>query len=178
MSIPIILGIDLSVTGLGLVAVPGDWDLDWRRIRRTTLGIKLSRGASAADHIRRRSALARDVVAWATHVRATHVWIEGYPASGRVFNLAMVAEIGGVARDHLATRLGLYAETAPQSTARKLFLGKLPREDKKAHVVQAIQALASPSWTPDECDAFVAANFGLSELGFPCAAGVLLPRAA
>ena len=173
-----ILGIDLSLTGLGLVAVPGDWGLDFARVKRVTLGIALKKDASATEQITRRSRLSLDVVTWAEHVGATHAWIEGYPASGGVYNLDKLAEIGGVVRDHLANYFRLYAETAPQSTARKFFLGKLPQRERKAIVVENVQALASPEWTADECDAFVAANFGLSELGLPCVAGVLIGRAA
>ena len=165
----VVVGIDLSLTGLALVAVPEDWDLQWSRLRRTTLTTKKdeSEGTRARDQIARIDALSRDVCRWVDWTGATDVWIEGYPASGRVFNLDKLAELGGVVRHELG-RMGLFAETSPQSSARKLVLGKLPRAKHKQHVVSVLKSVTTVFKTDDERDAFVAANWGLSELGMCC----------
>jgi len=38
----VVMGIDASLTGTGLVAVPSDWGLDWGKASRIKLGLGLS----------------------------------------------------------------------------------------------------------------------------------------
>jgi hypothetical protein len=165
---PRIVGIDLSLTGLGLVAFPGDWDLDWRRIAHERHGEKLSRGASDHDRLGRMNRLADAAARFCESVRATNVWVEGYPGSGRVYGLPALCELGGIVRHRLAGS-GLWAATSPLTTARKLVLGKLPRRDVKRILHETLRTMGAPaSWSGDELDAWVAANFGASELGACC----------
>jgi hypothetical protein len=105
----IVVGIDLSLTGLGLVAVPGDWDLTWSRIATERHGIPLRRDASPRERTSRNATLAASALRFCERVNATHCWIEGYPASGRVFGLPALAELGGVVRHTLAAA-GLHAD--------------------------------------------------------------------
>jgi hypothetical protein len=60
-------------------------------------------------------------------------------------------------------RAGIALRTANIGTARKLLLGKLPRQGAKHAVHAALHAGGSPAWSLDQADAFVAANLGLSE---------------
>jgi Holliday junction resolvasome RuvABC endonuclease subunit len=163
----VVLGVDLSLTGLGLVAVPTDWDLRWSRVARATLGMELSKGASARELAMRRRALCDDVARWASRRNVTHVWFEAYPVMGRVFNVDKLAELGGVFKDRLA-EIGLHPEPVSNTTARKLLLGKLPPSDRKAVVVEMLRLLGAGFDDPDQADAFAVANYGLSELGAPC----------
>lgn len=169
---PVVLGIDASLTGTGLVAVPADWDCDWRRVEHVTLGVSLTRLASERERIERMQALALDVRVWAVRVGATHAWIEDVP-SGRAFNIPQLAELRGFIRSELARECRLFVERSNQSSARKLFLGALPQRDRKAAVVETIDRMTNIFDSTDEKDAFVsAANWGLSELGATC---IVLP---
>ncbi len=115
-----IVGTDPSFTGLGLVAVPPSWDLDWRRVRAVSLGYGLPTGASARDWLRRTAALADDVCTFVDRVKADRVRIEQQLASGRAFNVPQLSELIGVIRDRVLSRCGIAAELVPQSAARKL----------------------------------------------------------
>lgn len=164
-----IIGIDLSMTGLGLAAVPADWDLVWTRIatERHSEPLRTSSDAARIDAMRR---LADSVERFCDRHRARHVYIEGYPVSGRVFGLPLLCELGGVVRARLAAE-GLHAETAPLSSARKLLMGKLPRRDVKAMVHATVRSMGVPAgWSGDEIDAFVAANWGAGERALCCVA--------
>lgn len=165
-----LVGVDLSSRGLGLVALPPAWDLAWPRIVTARLSEPMRRGATEAEQIARRARLADGVLRFCDRVHATSVWIEGYPLSGRVHGLSGLCELGGVVRDRLA-HVGLDVRTAPLSTARKLVLGRLPRAEVKRITHEVLRSVGAPaSWTGDELDAFVAANFGASELGVCCIA--------
>ncbi len=162
----VVLGVDLSLTGLGLVAVPVSWDLRWGQVARCSLGLNLPAGASPREHMLRRRALCDDVARWASRRSVTHVWFEGYPMGGRLFNIDKLAELGGVLKDRFAD-LGLYPESVPEVTARKLFLGHLPQRDRKAVVAETLRQIGADFDDKDQADAFVVANYGLSELGAP-----------
>jgi hypothetical protein len=54
----VVLGLDLSLTGAGMAAVPVDWNGDWTRIAHATVGHPLRRDASEADRVGRHHALA------------------------------------------------------------------------------------------------------------------------
>ncbi len=166
----VIIGIDLSLTGLGLCALPPDWDLVWSRIATERHGIPLRKDATAAERGARIRTLADAAHRFCDRHHATAAYIEGYPVSGRVYGLPALCELGGVVRATLASS-GLVAETAPLSTARKLVLGKLPRRDVKHILHETIRSMGAPaSWSGDELDAWVAANYGASEVGACCVA--------
>jgi hypothetical protein len=172
----VVMGVDLSQTGLGLVAVPGDWDLNWGRIARVTVGRKLAKGAPPWEAAERLEYLITEAIGFARRYGATHVFIEGYPKGGRVFNLDMECELGGALKLALRRELGLTAHTSHISTARKLVLGKLPRSDVKKITHTVVRSLGPmPFATGDEIDAWVAANLGMSLLGL-CA--VAAPQVA
>lgn len=170
MTRSVVLGIDASLTGTGLVAVPSDWDCDWKRVRHITLGVSLTKLATERERLERMQSIALDVRIWAVRVGATHAWIEDVP-SGRAFNIPQLAELRGFIRSELSRECRLFVERSNQSSARKLFLGKLPQKDRKTITLQTLDSITSIFDSPDEKDAFVsAANWGLSELGAPCIA--------
>jgi hypothetical protein len=166
MSKVVVCGIDLSQTGLGLVAVPGDWGGDWSLLPSARIGRDLPKHAGFWEHITRLDYVCSEAVKWLQEQSCSHIWIEGYPIGGRVFNLHMEAEIGGALKVAIRRTLRVSADTAPMSTARKLILGKLPRAGVKKILHQVIDSLGCPrSWSGDEKDAFVAANWGWSLIG-------------
>lgn len=167
-------GIDLSLTGLGLSAIPSDWDPsmpeDWVRIRRTTLGT----GKDWGSLIDRADDLAEDVVRWllrldcfAAQIAICH---EGYPVGGRVFNLDKICELGGIVKRAIRMKreLGHEVWKAEQNKARKLVCGKLPVKGRKEAAIAAIRAKAFGTLdkaTKDECDSIVANNYYRKHLG-------------
>src|SRR5689334_22259899 len=106
----VVLGIDLSLTGLGLCAVPVDWGLEFKRVLRCTIGLDLPKEAPPLKLAERRGAPAADVwnyVNWLRDDRDVDeisVYVEGYPVGGRVFNLDKLAELGGVVKHELCAR--------------------------------------------------------------------------
>ena len=156
------------MTGLGLVAIPDDWELDFSRIRRVTLSTSPEDGDEAV----RRQMLADDVCAWFTWIDRMHedgaeMWVEGYPNGGRVFNLPLLCELGGVIKHEMRLR-GWYVQTAPLTKGRALLGTGNGRGAKAAaqHVVKAMDT-GCILQTEHERDAFVCAQYGLAEIPAP-----------
>lgn len=169
----IVIGVDLSPTGLGLVAIPLDWDLNWSRLRAAVYGYPLSRAACVEAHVARLRSIVADACAFVRRCEATHVFLEGYPIMGGrgTFNLHLVCEVGGAMRLALSERLGLAARTSPITTARRLVVGPHRPAGSKALIQTAVREMGAPAaWTEHEIDAWVAANYGASELGGCCVA--------
>lgn len=161
-----ILGLDLSLTASAAVAVPLDWDGDWSRVRSLVVGEKLRREASDAERARRTETIAARIVAFARSTGATRAFIEGY-AYGLKTSAHSLGELGGVVRLELV-RAGFELTTVPMQTARKLLLGRCPRQGAKVAVAETLKAAGARFESLDECDAMAAANWGLSELGAYC----------
>lgn len=170
----ILVGLDLSMRGLGLVAVPLSWDLDWKRVRFKSLEYKLRKDATTVEEVTRLKALSRDVRKWCLDVGATEVWAE-HLAAHQGFSVVQLAEL------RAAVRLRLWASQfdvkfVPEMTARKLLLGWVPAKDRKAHVVEALKIAGDPFDYDDERDAFAIANYALHEHGAPCLHDLLGPK--
>ena len=173
---PVVLGIDASLTSTGLCAIPLDWDMRWEKLRCHSIKRSLTKVATERERIERMQSIAVEVRCFAVQVHATAVWIEDLP-SGRAFNIPQLAELRGFIRAELARdlQLRLFVERANQSTIRKLLLGKLPPSDRKAAVAAALDLMTAdcvikPFDDGDQRDAFVVANWGLSECAAPCVA--------
>jgi hypothetical protein len=169
-----VVGIDFSLTGLGLCAIPGGWDPTypdhWKLVTLATLTTP-----AGVPIYERADALACDVVRWLRglgvppeRLRLCH---EGYPlgpGKKAVFNLDKLIELGGIVKRAIWLDLRLDVWPSPQSTSRKLVCGRLPQKDRKKAAIAAIQGKAFGELddaTPDECDAVVAANLYCKELG-------------
>ncbi len=163
----IIGGLDISLTGLGAVAVPSGWDLDWRRVERASFGVPLPKNASTREVTGRLRDLARDVRTWLIRVGATHVVADELPPQAKGFSMVPLGEMRGVLRLELLDQCGLDLQFVNQSTARKLLLGKLPPSKRKEHVVQALQAAGADFSDADQCDAFCTVNAVLDDFEIP-----------
>lgn len=159
----VLLGLDLSLTASAAVAVPLDWDGDWSRVRSCVVGEKLRRDASDAERARRTETIAARLVAFARATGATKAFIEGY-AYGLKTSAHSLGELGGVVRLELV-RAGLELVTVPMQTARKLLLGRCPRQGAKVAVAEALRAAGARFEAFDEFDAMAVANWGLSDAG-------------
>lgn len=164
-----ILGLDLSLNASAAVSVPISWDGDWSRVRSCVVGEKLRRDASDAERARRTETIAMRLVAFARSSGATKAFIEGY-AYGLKTSAHSLGELGGVVRLELV-RAGIELVTVPMQTARKLLLGRCPRQGAKVAVAEALKAAGARFETLDEFDAMAVLNWGLSEVGGYCFAG-------
>lgn len=174
----IIAGLDISLTGLGMVAVPSDWDLDWRRIERVSLGVPLSRHATTREVTTRLRDLARDVRTWLIRVGASVVVAEDLPTHA-AYSIVPLAELRGVLRLELLDQAGLDLQFVNQSTARKHLLGRLPASERKEHVIEALRARGADFDDADQCDAFCTVNAVLDDYEIPSLSNLLWqPEAA
>lgn len=169
----IVVGADLSLSGLGLVAIPPGWFPDWSKIRRVTLhSPNSSRPAPERYH-----ALAEDVVRWVAWVREAFkdevsVWAEGsIMMRDRAHSIRSQLKLHGVVENYLWRHLKLELRTAEQTSGRMLFLGRMPTKDRKSFVAQCLQKTGCDfddlDGGMDKGDAFVAGNYGVHELGLP-----------
>lgn len=110
--------------------------------------------------------LKRALVAFARATGATKAFIEGY-AYGLKTSAHSLGELGGVVRLELV-RAGLELVTVPMQTARKLLLGRCPKQGAKVAVAEALRAAGARFEGLDESDAFAVLNWGLSEVGGYC----------
>jgi 5-methylcytosine-specific restriction protein A len=160
------IGIDASLTGLGLAAIPADWALRFERVRRKTFKTGSLWAAPG-----RMGALARDVCRWIQYVTkpgdTIQVWMEGSITNSPdlAYSVRSQLKLAGVIEEHLWRLLELECLTAEQSTIRSLLLGKLPAGDRKAAVIKVLRVATSEPWDPNEYDAFTAANYGLKQNG-------------
>lgn len=156
MARQVFLGIDLSLRSLGLCAIPSDWNGDFEKLSRTTLGIDLSKKSTAKERIQGRMALAADVRRYAVALHVTHVCYEDTLPRDAFQIKASATLLGHVERE--LAKVELVAEPVNQSTARSYLLGKLPKSDRKKVTLQAVDDLTDVFNTGDEKDAWVTLN--------------------
>ncbi|HEY8947186.1 MAG TPA: hypothetical protein VIM73_23240 [Polyangiaceae bacterium] len=178
------VGLDLSLAGLGVCAVPLDWDLRPELVRAKTLGVSLSRGASVRDHTLRLMALARDVRTVLVYYGARHVAIEdiGHFGRSKAATGIELAELRGVIRVELE-QIGIEPHFVGATDARTLLYGQdVPRRltptNRKSWLFEPLKLCGLPLADHNQGDAFAVANWMLSEIGAPCLAGLLAPKAA
>jgi len=96
---PLVLGLDLSLTGTGMVAVPGDWGGDWGRIERRKVGYSVSKQATEAERVGRLTHIADEVIRFVDLTSPTIAVLEQYAmrmgAQG-VGHACHLGELGGV----------------------------------------------------------------------------------
>jgi hypothetical protein len=166
-----VMGLDLSLRATGIALIPLDWDCQLDRVITKTVGFPLAANAPDGERIERCERIAAECKRLVYSHGVIGCWIEGY-AFGQGQRSAHLGELGGIVRQALRS-LGCPFHTAPLSSARKLLLGKTPKGKgaAKRAVVAALRASGAPaSWTVDEYEAVVIANYGISELGIPCLA--------
>jgi hypothetical protein len=161
----VVLGLDLSLRGLGMVAVPSDWGGDWSRIAHKTVGHPLTKDAPESARIRRLILLANAVLSFAGEHRCGSAIVEQYAFTSQNGQAHALGELGGVVKVYLQEVCKIGLEMVAPASARKLIVGMLPRKGVKDYVRGELTRMGMPaSWTKDEGDAFVGANWGLSAL--------------
>lgn len=175
----VVLGLDLSLSGLGAVAVPLDWDLRPERVRGRTLGVSLPRDATPRAHTLRLMAIARDVVTLAVYYGATEVWAEDLPTRA-AYGVVQLAELRGVVRVELERCCGLSIRFVQACEARRLLYGGQPprgvtHRARKRWLLEPLKLCGLPLEDDAQGDAFAICNWALSEAGAPCLAGLCAP---
>jgi len=177
-----VMGLDLSTRASAAIVLPRNWAGDWTMMRSLVFGSALEKTATVRDRALRTESIAEAVVQFGNDYGVRHVWIEGYAFSRVSASTHILAELGGVVKLELV-RAGMQVQIANMGTARKLLLGRVPRGKgaAKKGALKALRAAGMPfrsgkdTWN-DEADAFVAANFGMSELGGHCFAQYFLGK--
>lgn len=169
----VLLGVDLSATCTAAIAVPLDWGGDWRRVAWTKAGSKLHRDSTDSERALRTESIGIALATFAKDRGVSQAFLESY-AFGQDTAAHTLGEIGGVVRLYLL-QTGVELHTSQMGTARKLLLGSVPTKQTlpegttiKDVILRTLQDSGAPFFGEeyyDVADAFVAANFGLSELG-------------
>lgn len=162
----VVMGLDLSLRAAAAVVVPADWDGDWKRVHSKVIGEALSNEATLAERAMRNWSLSKQLSCFAINHHVTDVFIEGYAfgKGGRSDSVHKLAELGGVVKLELVLQ-NRNIHIAHMGTARKLLLGKCPRQGAKMAVFDAFVAAGKRFESLDESDAMACANYGLAELG-------------
>ena len=166
------MGLDLSLRATGMAVVPTSWALDWSCVDVYHCGYELETTATVAEQLERLSHISIEVLAFAEEHNVTHVFVEEYAFSRVAARAFSIGELGGVVKLDMMRR-GLIPSVVNATAARSV-LGKFSGKGQKNQCRAVLTSMGCPrSWTEDEVDAFVAANWGLSELG---GAGILVER--
>lgn len=170
-----IVGFDFSLSAPAAVALPLDWKPGvWRRVY-AWLG-KPPAPKSGDDRIGQLKRY-RFIADWAESViseiarkerpKIINAWREDYGFNKNNANASKLMESGGITQLAVWEKHALVIPAVTASSARKLFLGENPREDPKIRVQDTLfnKCKAPKTWDENQADAFVVANWGLSEAG-------------
>jgi hypothetical protein len=169
-----VAGIDLSLTGAAIVVIDAvrwaDAPGDWRAIDYTSrVGYKLEKKATPQQKAERLDVIATEVIGTLRRfgVENGSAFVEDYSFAAP-YGAHQLGEIGGVVRLG-AHRIGCTLRPVNHASARKVLLGVGTGKGIKEATHSALERAGYGEMlrTGDELDAFVVANFGLSELGLP-----------
>jgi Holliday junction resolvasome RuvABC endonuclease subunit len=168
----IVIGIDPSVRATAIVAVPLDWGGDWSKVKsKVIVGAKAS---NMSERIARNERVRIEVSNYLSELMHTtnagRAYIEDY-AYSMVNKSHHLGELGGSIRSALQHPGLISAEEVVASRARKVLLGKLPKNNQKRAVQEALWAAGARFKTIDEYDAMCIANYGLSQQSGFCFIG-------
>lgn len=166
-----VVGFDLSLTAPAAVALPLDWRPgQWKRVKSW-----LSKPLTPSDLEGQLIRYGR-IASWAQHLiedlpseEDPACFVEEYAFSKNAKHSSALREAGGCVKLWLYERCGVVLRPVASNTARKLFLGALSGRGLpiKVAVQDALFNVcgAPKTWDENQADAFVIANYGLSELG-------------
>lgn len=162
------LGFDLSLTAPAAVALPLDWRPgDWKRARAWLTKPRAPKGDDTAGQLERYVQIREWSWAIMHELKGPNLYgIEAYAFSKNNASASKLMELGGIVRLHAWDEFDAVPLVIAASSARKTFLGKVPRADQKIAVQVALGKCKAPrEWEENICDAFVVANHMLGELG-------------
>jgi hypothetical protein len=177
----LIVGFDLSLSSPAAVALPLDWRPgDWKRAR--TWNMK-PRAPKNKDDLAGRCERYIAIAEWASEVvkgcvgdkTPPRCFREAYGFRKSNAQASAIMESGGVIATTLYQRFKIVVPAVTAAQARKLTFGfnpTKPKEEKnkdwlKLFILETLhdRFKVPKAWGIDECDAFIVAQFGLSECG-------------
>lgn len=162
----VVAGIDMSLRGCGMAAIASNWKCEFARVKTERFGVKLHNDATEMERAERIDALVSRAMLFLRRHNVTHAWFEQYAWGSHGAHVRSIAEVCGALK--LAILLqGIELDAVGASQARKLLLGKAPGKGAKDITQAALAEMGATFPSHDEGDAFVVANFGLTELGIP-----------
>lgn len=169
-----VIGLDLSLTAPAAVAIPIGWRPgNWRAVDADLL----KPDAPSKDDLEGQFRRYRVIAEWAKKFAATHgggavaaTFRESYGFSQNTTGGSRIMESGGIVCYTLYTAFAIVPRPVAANSARKFLLGFSPSKrtghNAKVEVQAALFKAGAPKkWEENICDAFVVANFGLTELG-------------
>jgi hypothetical protein len=176
-----VVGIDLSLTRSAAFYLPSDWKPggSWAKVKTITVGYPLPKTASATQRDLRIRTIVNTLLGFVitspVGMRPDQTWpvifVEDY-AYGLAGNSGIrLAELGGALKYAISQECGVSIEPINMTTARKIFLGKIPKGKGAAQVAvhSTLKRMGFAYEGSDEGDAFVIANAGRSLLGMTAA---------
>lgn len=166
-----VLGLDLSLSRTAAILLPVDFRGDFAEVVTAVAGHGLHTTADELARDARCLEVAQTVEELVHGVRVAGAFVEGY-AFARSGAPHALGELRAVVRRVLVARYGWAPVPVSQSAARKLFFGRAPRAPEgggrrwlKNYILASVRACGAPFQHDDEADAFLIANFGLTEVG-------------
>lgn len=181
----VLLALDLSLRGLGMIAMPENWKGQWTKIGRRTFTSPLPKDAPQLFQTQRLDELANAVIKFAQANAATEAVIEQYSFGSMQSRAHALGELGGAVKLELFRRMAIVAEPVSILAARKFLLGRSPKKTEvlgprkkdqggKAWAQEGARRAGCPeAWTEHERDAWVTANCRAGELGWYAVTGML-----
>lgn len=161
-----VLGLDLSLSRTGAVLIPTDWNPgDWSALKVFDVTHDVPEKGDWRGQYARYLHFADVLVAWCEPWAIGRAFVESYAYSKFDQSGTKLHELGGVVRVCFLEKLDIVLEPVNESTARKILLGKLPKKGRKKVTEDALVVAGAGFRNGDIADAFVIANFGLTEMG-------------
>lgn len=170
-----VLGLDLSLTRAAAVLVPLDFRGDFSRVRIAIAGHGLHNVSTEAERDARCVEVAETVEELVHGVPIAGAFVENYAFVGarRAGSPHALGELRAIVRRTLLQRYGWAPVPVSADTARALFFGKAPRAPKgakrdwlKSYILASVREAGAGALfkLDDEADAFLVANYGLTEV--------------
>jgi len=165
-----IVGLDMSLTGTAVCAIPENWKHDLKKVRMFQVGMKLKADATAWEKANRIAQIAHDVTVFCVNCNAKAFSCEDYAYGAKSSSVHQIVELGGVVKNHILETFNKAVIAFPSMSCRKTLLQHVPKMGKgqlKPWVIRNIRRLKGPTrdWTEDQCDAFCVVNHFLMKRG-------------
>jgi hypothetical protein len=165
-----VLGLDLSLTRAAAVLLPVAFTGDFREVQVAVAGHGLHNASTELERDARCVEVAETIEELVHGHRVVGAFVEGYAFSRA--QQPHLGELRAVVRRALVKRYGWAPTPVSAGTARALFFGKTPkappnakRDWLKAYILASVREVGAPFKRDDEADAFLVANYGLTEVG-------------
>lgn len=158
------MGIDLSLRQTAAVIAIAGTNVPGHSM---TCGEDLTHDATAEEKLLRMRKITEALIAFREQHRASHVFVEQYAYNmSQASRAHSMGELGGIVKNAFFDS-GVIVLPVVATQARKFLFGRLPAKGAKKEASRRLKVMGFVFRTEDEGDAFIVANYGLSELGYP-----------